>query len=160
MGPDAQRRHDRGPRRHPQHVPAPRDEVRQARVDHPPVAGQVDVELRGEDIGIEVAQRPGGGDARVGDADVDAAACLHDVLDRRGDRFGLRHVTARPHRIAEARCRLLDGGRVQVEQGDAVFGRQAPGALHPDAARGTGDECDRSRHVPGAYEPGRRCCRA
>ena len=86
----------------PEHVAAARDDVGQARVDHAPVADEVDVELRGEDVGIEVAQRPGGGDARVGDADVDAAAFGHDLVDRRWP-IDSGSVMSQPAHIASPR---------------------------------------------------------
>ena len=142
VGAEAQRRDERRHRRDAEHVAAARDDVGQARVDEAPVADEVDVQLRGEDVGVEVAQRAGGGDARVGDADVDAAALGHDVVDRGGDRVGVGDVAGRPHGVAEAGRRPLGAVAVEVEQGDPMRGREAPRGLEADAASGAGDDRD------------------
>ena len=147
VGAEAQRRDERGQRGDAEHVAAARDDVRQARVDHAPVADEVDVRHRGEDVGVQVAQRAGGGDARVGDADVDAAALGHDVVDRGGHRVGIGDVAARPHGVAEGGRRPLDALGVEVEQGDAMGGRQAPGGLEADAVSGAGDDGNGTGHV-------------
>jgi hypothetical protein len=124
--------------------------VGQAGVDHAPVAHEVDVHHRGEDVGVQVAQRARGGDAGVGDADVDARALGHDVVDRGGHRVGIGDVAARPHGVAQAGRRALDALGVEVEQGHAMAGRQPPGGLEADAASRAGDDGNGTGHARGS----------
>jgi hypothetical protein len=93
-----------------------------------------------------VAHGARGGDAGVGDADVDAAALGDHLVDGGRDGVAVGDVAARPHGVAEPGGGLLDALAVEVEQRDAMGGGEPARGLQTDAASGAGDDGNGSGH--------------
>ena len=138
----ARRRPDRRGGGVQEHVALRGDQVRKACVDGPVGADEVHVDLNGEYLGLGVAERALCRDARVGEAEVDAAEALDRGVDGCVQAVRVRDVGAECDGVrAAAVGGRLSGGLVEVDQRQLPALASKPlGRRRADAAAGARDE--------------------
>lgn len=124
--------------------------MRKASLHEPPVAGDVDVQCRGERIRIDQAGRPADADAGTGHHDVDPAGLIDDPRDRPVDLLLPDDVARHADRVRSAcrRCALHFVG-LHIDQRDPMRPSEFPRDQITDALSGARQNGDRAR--PGRF---------